>query len=102
MKRMLTDVKIVCDPPRLYAFQRQTPEDEARAYEEWVREFDGFIRDHRSQDPVRLSVEREYTEVCSFCESAWEWDNEMPGCCDEAIEEYERKHQALVPIYPSH
>jgi hypothetical protein len=89
-KKMLVDITISCDPPRQYYYRRGTMEEIAQSYEEWVKDFESFMRDHRSQDPVSLNVERQYQDVCSFCESEWDEDeNGCPCCCDEAMKEYE-------------
>ena len=53
-------------------FRESTVEEQARMLEGKAREFEAFIRDHRSQDPVALYVEREYADVCSACGQAWD------------------------------
>jgi len=58
----------------------------AQNAERWVEEFTEFIRDHRSQDPVVLYVNRVYREECSHCGSEWE---DPPFCCNKAVEEYD-------------
>ena len=89
-QKVLIDVKIICDPPRAYWYTGRTMEHLAREYEDWVKDFHAFIRDHRSQDPVTLNVEREYQDQCSFCHSFWEEDEDgMPICCDKAQKEFE-------------
>jgi hypothetical protein len=90
-KKILSEVTISCDPPRVpYYIQNKGPEAVADYYESWIREFDEFIRDHRSQDPVSLNVEREYQDVCSHCGYEWDEDeNGLPCCCDKAQAEYE-------------
>jgi hypothetical protein len=87
--KVLIDVTISCDPPHPYIRQRSM-EALAKYYEGWVRDFHDFIRDHRSQDPVSLNVERKYQDQCSFCGYPWE---EKPECCDEAIAEWEKEHE---------
>jgi hypothetical protein len=89
-KKILSDVKITCEPPEKYFyFKSPTMEDWAEYYEKWVKEFHNFIKDHRSQDPVRLNVEKEYKEVCEFCGMDWETDEDnSPVCCQEAINEF--------------
>lgn len=47
-------------------------ESQARQMERRCQEFNEFIRDHRSQDDVRLEVRREYQSVCSVCGEEWE------------------------------
>jgi hypothetical protein len=92
-KNVLVDIKITCDPPSNWYIQRaKTEEERAKRYEEWVKEFHDFIRDHRSQDPVYLNVEREYQERCEFCGELWADaidENGIPGCCNKAVKEYE-------------
>lgn len=44
----------------------------AEAKEKWAKEFEEFVRDHRSQDPVSITVEREYEDRCSACYEKWE------------------------------
>jgi len=68
----------------------------AKYYEQWVKEFHEFIRDHCSQDPVSLSVERIYEDQCSFCGYKWENavdENGCPGCCNQAVREWENEHK---------
>jgi hypothetical protein len=75
-------------------------EELAKYYEAWVRDFHAFIRDHRSQDPVNLNVEREYKDLCTHCGYEWEIDeNGCPVCCDKAIKEWEQaqKENAVFP-----
>lgn len=89
-KNVLVDVAITCDPPTIWGMNRKSMEDIAQEYESWVQDFHWFIRDHRSQDPVTLNVERQYQDVCSFCECEWEVDeNGMPVCCGEAMDEWD-------------
>ncbi len=92
-KTILNDVKITCDNPvRHYYFQSM--EQYAKSIESWVNDFHDFIRDHRSQDPVSLNVEREYLDVCEFCESTWEVDDSgCPVCCGKAQDEWDLTHK---------
>ena len=84
----LTDVIVTCEPPTTW--RRETLEERERRLQWWVKDFDDFIRDHRSQDPVRLKVERVHTDVCEFCGDEWETtDDGCPVCCHKAIEEFE-------------
>lgn len=94
-KKILSDVVITCDPPRGY--WRKTLEDQAEYYESWVKEFTAFMRDHRSQDPVYLNVERQYKDVCEFCENEWEVDGTgCPCCCNKAQEEWKKQRDATA------
>ena len=97
------DVRVVCDPPHwLYECRREQYGSEeywsaiAKQLEEWVKEFHEFIRDHRSQDPVQLNVERKQIEACSACGEQWEvgrYDEEEDDgrthcfCCGAVVEE---------------
>ena len=88
-KKVLTDLRVVCEPPSYFWLRHRTLEDQAIAWEKWCKEFNAFIRDHRSQDPVDLSVERVYEEQCSHCGYAWEVDEDgCPMCCEEAVQEW--------------
>jgi len=52
-----------------------------------IREFDEFIRDHRSRDYYRLEVVREYKNYCKFC--GYEFPDGFNGiadCCDAMLE----------------
>jgi len=91
-EKVLVDIKINCDPPQIYHWQARTMEEKEKFYEDWVKDFHDFIRDHRSQDPVRLEVERVEKDICEFCEEEWEEDTDgCPLCCSEAVEEFEDK-----------
>jgi len=91
-RRILVDVKVVCDPPdyiyRLYGYDIYSL---ARELESWCREFEEFVRDHRSQDPVSLYIEKVYEEVCEFCNRPWETDEDgAPICCEKAEIEWKK------------
>jgi len=89
-EKVLVAVEITCDPPRTYHWQTPTIEKEAEYYEDWIKDFHSFIRDHRSQDPVALNVERVYKDICEFCKSEWEEDTDgSPLCCEKAVKEFE-------------
>lgn len=88
-KQVLDDVVVTCDPPTTW--MRETLEQKADRLEWWVKDFHDFIRDHRSQDPVQLAVERVYKDVCSFCGEEWDVDEEGPCCCTKAVEEWQKE-----------
>jgi hypothetical protein len=67
----LVNLRIVVDPPR-DSYWRRTEEQSIRELEAWARELEEFVRDHRSQDPISLTVERETETVCDQCDRAWE------------------------------
>lgn len=43
-----------------------------RKHEERAKDFNEFIRDHRSQDDVRLETVWDNVDVCSECGREWE------------------------------
>ena len=85
-KKVLIDIKIVCDEPPYLGRWCRTEEDRLKEVGKWVKEFHDFIRDHRSQDPVFLSIEKIYQDQCSFC--GLEWEEGQPACCDQALEDW--------------
>ena len=87
-KFVLVGAKVVLDPPRWVESYHRTVEDRAKALERWAQDLQEFIRDHRSQDPVSITVEREYQNQCSHCGREWEEDADGPVCCGIAQEEW--------------
>lgn len=69
--RILTDVRVVLNHSRVVWYW-QSLEQQAKALDSWARELQDFLRDHRSQDPVQINVDREYTDSCSRCKRPWE------------------------------
>jgi len=61
-KKVLVNVRIECEMPHIPFYARNDQEAIAAYLEEWARDFNDFIRDHRSQDKVSLYIEREYEE----------------------------------------
>lgn len=96
-QKVLVDVKITCDPPTYIIRRCQPIERQARYIESWVKEFHDFIRDHRSQDPVNLNIERVYKNQCSFCGSEWEEDENGPVCCLKAQDEWDQNKTLSSP-----
>jgi hypothetical protein len=84
--KVLQEVKVIADVSRGIGYYNRDMESYARQAEALAREFNEFVRDHRSMDWVSLSVEREYENQCSHCHSIWE---EKPECCQAAIDEWE-------------
>lgn len=84
------DLHITVDPPTVYTYFWKEPVGSPeyfkrlqREYESWAKDFMEFIRDHRSQDPVQLNVERVTEDICSNCHSEWEpYLNEESGCLE--------------------
>jgi len=91
--RRLVDVHVEAHPPRwAYGYSRDQ-EKMAQSLEQWAKELEEFIRDHRSQDSLGLSVVRDVQEVCSLCGRPWEImgpddDVPYPACawCGEQVE----------------
>lgn len=80
-KSVLVDVRIVCnyEPDAwkigLYAKNGVSWEEaRARLKQERADEFNAFIKDHRSQDNISLSVEKVREDQCSECGHTWEPD----------------------------
>jgi hypothetical protein len=73
-----------------------TPEDVGKRLEKKCKEFEDFLRDHRSQDMVQLNVMREKKDLCSACNGEWEPYQETDGeiscaCCGAVLQ-----HEAVV------
>jgi len=64
-------IKIEPRGVEVYHFEVKTGMTWAEVYTEkletWAREFEEFLRDHRSQDVNGLTVEREVKDYCSAC-----------------------------------
>ena len=92
-EKRLIEVRVEAYPPHwAYGYSRD-PERIAKSLEEWAKELEEFIRDHRSQDSIGLNVVRDVQEVCSLCGRAWEVmpsddDCHYPTCawCGEEAE----------------
>lgn len=92
----LVNVRIEIEPPRIPHWMAPTMERRAKELDSWAHEFEEFVRDHRSQDPVRLNVIREQEEQCSLCGSKWEEDADGPLCCTAAQEEWDTARAAAA------
>lgn len=79
--KVLVDVEVEA---HFHTYYRKV-EDRAAELDRRVDEFNTFIRDHRSQDDVRLIVNRKYQDQCSGCGNEWETfiDEDTGGktCC---------------------
>lgn len=94
---VVTGVRVICEPPSHVGMWSQTLDAKADRLEEWVREFNDFIRDHKSQNGVTLSVERERGEQCSHCAYEWEVDeNGEPVCCETAVAEWRESREVAA------
>ena len=76
----LVSLRIVVDPPR-DSYWWRTEEQRIRGLEAWAHELEEFVRDHRSQDPISLTVERENETVCDRCHREWETYTEDGATC---------------------
>ena len=85
----LIDVKVEIDAPSIPWYEyRGDIEKRAKCLERWSKDFEEFVRDHRSQDPIGLNVIRIYEDQCSHCGKDWDLDGDgVPGCCQKAIDE---------------
>jgi len=71
--RVLVDATVEITPPSYaYRYWRTTPEERQADLERWVKEFQAFLRDHRSQDANILSVVPVYEKRCSACDKEYE------------------------------
>ena len=71
--KRVVDIRVIAEPSSSWVLSGcRTMEDRARALESWAIELEKFVRDHRSQDGVSLTVEREKAVVCSGCGADWE------------------------------
>jgi len=72
-EHVLVDVKVEADlSGMLWTRRGDSEEERAKGLESAVKDFHDFLRDHRSQDMVTLSVERVYQDLCSECNEIWE------------------------------
>ena len=87
-KNVLVNTTIEIELPYIPGWIINNAEARAKYLEEWCKEFEAFVRDHRSQDPVSLSVIREYEDQCTHCGLLWEEDEDGPICCSKAQSEF--------------
>jgi len=93
-KKVLVDLEVICDSPNYILWGNL--EHQERQLELWAKDFNEFIRDHRSQDRVNLSVRRVYKEECEYCHRVWEeYDDGCPVCCTKAQEEWKASKKEL-------
>lgn len=80
---ILYDVRVEADLSGMISrWRNESNEEIAKDLDEAVKEFERFLRDHRSQDMVKLTVNRIYKDICSACKGQWETDsNEMGLFC---------------------
>ena len=97
-QKVLVNVTVECSPPSHVTRWIPTLEKQAKALESWASDFNDFIRDHRSQDPIDLYINREYEEQCSHCGYTWEEDSLTgePQCCGRAQQEWLESKQSVA------
>ncbi len=64
-------------------WREATPEEIGEKLEDKCKDFEEFLRDHRSQDVVSLEVVYERATLCSRCHERWE-----PAIDDETGETF--------------
>lgn len=90
LKRVLVGVHLEAEPPSHVGQYARSAESRAKALRAWVRDFEDFIRDHRSADPVYLSVVEDRKDLCSACNEDPEAYTEdgitICACCGAELE----------------
>lgn len=93
--RAIVDFRVEVEPPHHVTRWAANNERKEKALKEWAREFEAFIRDHRSQDPINLTVIRDERDECSLCGREWEQDEDGPLCCNAAQDEWNAAKEAV-------
>lgn len=55
-------------------YDQADPESLGKCLERKCKDFEDFLRDHRSQDMISLEVVRETQNQCAACNAEWEAD----------------------------
>lgn len=71
LRKVLVDAHVEAEFPLRWR-RFDDPEDLAKWLNEQCKEFVDFLRDHRSQDWIQLTVVRDENDLCSVCREAWE------------------------------
>lgn len=75
-KYLATKIEITPRHIPTYLWQNLEPEEfakrEVKWFENWVKEFEEFLRDHRSQDVQYIEAIRQDINICSCCGDNWE------------------------------
>ncbi|MCP4169960.1 MAG: hypothetical protein GY758_04205 [Fuerstiella sp.] len=67
-------MRVEIEPGYLVTYGEPTPERREEALERWAREFEEFLKDHRSMDVNDVCVVVPIIDVCSECGEPWEVD----------------------------
>lgn len=90
--KVLVDIEMTCEPDSdIYSYLANTLEKQAKEAEKWAKDFMEFVKDHRSQDSVIISVQKVYEDQCSLCGNRWEEEEDgtgTPVCCEKAIAKF--------------
>jgi len=98
-KYIVTDVKVEIEQPNIgkwspYKYGTNEYwlwlEKEFRA---WAKEVEEFVRDHRSQDTLDLSVVRVLSKKCKYCGYVYPENDEVPkpDCCLDAMATWDKE-----------
>uniref|UniRef100_A0A6M3JCH9 Uncharacterized protein n=1 Tax=viral metagenome TaxID=1070528 RepID=A0A6M3JCH9_9ZZZZ len=80
IKHILVNVTVEADLSAMMWYRRtDNLEEKAKSLTRAVKDFEAFLRDHRSQDMVILDVQRKYADICSQCKEPWEEDSDEEG-----------------------
>ena len=79
MVRVLHDVRVVAEMHQWWGAWQVSKEEHAKRLERAVKDFENFLRDHRSQDAISLTVEQDYRDECSVCRCEWELGSDENG-----------------------
>ena len=84
LEKEVSDIRVIAEFPD--DWYTKDIEARIRRLERRIRDFKEFLRDHRSQDEVSLTVERIYAYKCKFCGYVWDDFPNNADCCDEIQE----------------
>ncbi len=71
-KKVFVDVRVEADFSS--GWYSRNPSEQAEYLKRRCKDFNEFIRDHRSQDDITLNCDEIYEEQCSICGTEWETD----------------------------
>lgn len=79
LEYVLVDAHVEAEMHQWWRRWNVSPEEHAKHLEKTVKEFVDFLRDHRSQDMIELTVIRNKKDLCSACRNEWETDTDENG-----------------------